>query len=96
MKEANFLNYGIYEKVTLSGKKSSGRSDENLKGVTKFFSDEIFPRRKISPNFYHPNKSFTRFFLSHTETFTQNFILRPKIKSKFLHPELQKVEVTKF
>ena len=34
---------------------------------------------------------FYPIYLSSTKTFTQNFILQPKIKSKFLHLELQKL-----
>ena len=41
----------------------SGESDENFEGVTKFF-----PRRMKAPTFYHLTKTFTRFFLSPTET----------------------------
>ena len=58
----------------------SGESDENFEGVMKFFTDIL-----------SPDQNFYPIFLSPTETFTQNFILQPKIKSKFLHPELQKL-----
>ena len=71
----------------LIGEKMSGESDENFEGMTKIFPDEKLPRHFIiRPNFYP-------IFLSPTETFTQNFTLKPKIKSKFLHSEYQKLEL---
>ena len=59
----------------------SGESNEN------FEEDEIFPRHFIT------RPKLLADFLSPTETFSQNFILQLKIKSKILHPELQKKSV---
>ena len=63
----------------------SGKSDENFEGVTKFS-----PTNK-TPDILTPGQNFNPIILSPTETFPQNFTLQPKIKSKFLHPELQKL-----
>ena len=63
----------------------SGESDEIFEGVTKFFPDEKFP------DTLSPDQNFNPIFLSPSETFTQNFILQAKIKSKFFYPELQKL-----
>ena len=57
----------------------SGESDENFEGVTK-----------NSPDILSPDQNFFPIYLYPTETLTQNFILQPKIKFKFLHPRLQK------
>ena len=58
----------------------SWESDENFEGMTNFF-----------PDILSPDQNFYPIFLSPTETFTQNFIFQLKIKSRFLHPELQKL-----
>ena len=63
----------------------SRESNENFEGVTKFSPDEK------TPNILTPGQNFNPTFLSPTKTFIQNFILQPKIKSKLLHLELQKL-----
>ena len=69
--------------VYLIGEKNVGGRDENFEGVTKFF-----------PNILSPDQNFYPISLSATETFNQNFIFQPKIKSKFLHPGLEKLVKT--
>ena len=81
MKDTSIMGFLINEALfwfTLSGKKILGESDENFEGLTNFF-----------PDILSSDQNFYPIFLSSTETFTPNFILQPKIKSKFLHPELQ-------
>ena len=58
--------------------KMSGESDEYYEGATKFSPDEK------NPDILTPGQNFNPTFLSPTKTFTQNFILQPKVKSKFL------------
>ena len=62
-----------------------GKSDENFEGLRNFS-----PMNK-TPDILTPGQNFNPIFLSPTETFPKNFILQLKIKSKFLHPELQKL-----
>ena len=47
---------------TLSGKTKSGKSDQILGVVTKFFPDFFYTRPNFSPTFLSPIKTFTRFF----------------------------------
>ena len=57
---------------TLSGKKMSGESDENFKGVPKFSPDEFFPRYfitrpKLLPDFFIPDQNFYPKFYTETK-----------------------------
>ena len=68
---------------TLSGEKLSGESDENFEGLTKFSPEELNPRfsgGKIVGGKWP--KLLPKILFSN--------LLQPKIKSKFLNPELQK------
>ena len=67
------------------GEKCRGKVTKILRGWRNFS-----PTNK-TPDILSPGHNFNLIFLSSTETFPQNFILHPKIKSKILHPELQKL-----
>ena len=76
----NPLGWGLREQRTLSAKKCRGK-------VTNFFPDEKFLRHfiirpKLLPDFFIPDRNFYPDYYTST-----------KIKSKFLHPELQKLVI---
>ena len=62
-----------------------GESDENFEGW------QSFPPTNNTPDILTAGQNFNPIFLSPTETFPQNFLLQPTIRSKFLNPELQKL-----
>ena len=65
-------------------------SDENIEGWRNFS-----PTKNV-PDILSPGQNFYLIFLSPTEIFTQNFILKPKIKSKIFTPWSTEISALNF